>query len=214
MWDAIGHQLRSPSGWQGRLAGRVVEFVNREPNRHAIAALDLARDSTVLELGCGPGMALKQMASAATLGLVLGLDASSEMLRQAARRNRSAIESGRVKLALGRFEKLPFPSESIDRVLAVNVAYFFGSNAELSEVHRVLRPGGRVVIYATDRETMSAWKFAGPDTHTLVDERSLRTALEAAGFESQRTEIRKLAFFNIRGLLAVSGKPLLPSATE
>lgn len=211
LWEVIGHQLRSPSGWRGRLAGRVMEIINREPNDRSVAALELAPEATVLEIGCGPGVALAQMALAATNGLVIGLDASPEMLRQAARRNRSAIESGRVKLALGTFERLPFDSDSIDRVLAVNVAYFFSASEELSEVYRVLRPGGRLVIYATDRLTMSRWKFAGPGTHNLVDENSLTAALGAAGFDAQETEIRELALrFNVRGLLAVSNKPIQP----
>src|SRR5690349_16616057 len=114
MWEVIGQQLRSPSGWRGRLTGRVMEIVNREPNDVAVAALEIAPEATVLEIGCGPGVALAQMAVAATNGLVIGLDASPEMLRQAARRNRSAIESGRVKLALGTFERLPFDADSID----------------------------------------------------------------------------------------------------
>lgn len=191
------------------MTGRVMEIVNREPNDVAVAALEIAPEATVLEIGCGPGVALAQMAVAATNGLVIGLDASPEMLRQAARRNRSAIESGRVKLALGTFERLPFDADSIDRVFAVNVAYFFSASDELREVHRVLRPGGRLVIYATDRMTMSRWKFAGPDTHNLVDANSLAAALGAAGFDPQHTEIRKLTFrFNVSGLLTISQKPV------
>ena len=210
MWEAIGQQLRSPSSWRGRLAGKLMEFVNRDPNDVSVAALEIAPEETVLEIGCGPGMALAQMAAAATNGLVLGLDASSAMLSQAAKRNRSAIESGRVKLALGKFESLPFESGSIDGVLAVNVVYFFSACAELREVHRVLRPGGRLVIYATDRVTMSRWRFAGPSTHNLVDANDLAAALEAAGFDAQQTEIRKVGFrFDVRGLLAVSRKPTL-----
>ena len=57
---------------------------------------------------------------------------------------------------------------------------------------------------------MSRWRFAGPSTHNLVDANDLAAALEAAGFDAQQTELRKVGFrFDVRGLLAVSRKPTL-----
>jgi ubiquinone/menaquinone biosynthesis C-methylase UbiE len=153
-------------------------------------------------------MALKRMASAATRGLVIGLDSSPDMLAQAARRNRATIRAGTTRLVLARFDALPFPSESVDKIVAVNVAYFFQDDAdELREAHRVLRPGGRAVVYATDRESMAGWKFAGPGTHRLVDTGSLRTAFRLAGFDAGETTIRTVVLsFGIRGLIAVGRK--------
>jgi ubiquinone/menaquinone biosynthesis C-methylase UbiE len=208
LWDSIGSQLKSPNGQLGRLAGAVMAAINREPNDRSVAALDVCPEDTILELGCGPGMALKRMASAATRGLVIGLDSSPAMLAQAARRNRATMGAGRTRLVLGRFDALPFHSGSVDKILAVNVAYFFRDDAdELREVHRVLRPGGRAVVYATDRESMAGWKFAGPRTHRLVDTSGLRTAFRLAGFEAAETTIRTVVLsFGIRGLIAVGRK--------
>jgi SAM-dependent methyltransferase len=60
------------------------------------------------------------------------------------------------------------------KVLLVNVVYFFDSDGrDISEVYRVLRSGGRLVIYVTSRDTMQKWPFAGP-IHT---EHSTRTIL-------------------------------------
>ena len=70
------------------------------------------------------------MAAAACQGLVLGIDSSPEMLAQASRRNRRAIEEKRVQLRLGRFDALPWPSESADKILAVNVVYFFSESGD------------------------------------------------------------------------------------
>jgi ubiquinone/menaquinone biosynthesis C-methylase UbiE len=208
VWERIGAQLKSPNGQLGRLAGAAMAVINREPNSRSVAALDIGPEDTILELGCGPGMALNQMAGAATRGLVVGLDSSPDMLVLAARRNRATMRAGRTRLVLGRFDALPLHSESVDKVLAVNVAYFFRDNAdELREVHRVLRPGGRVVVYATDRESMAGWKFAGPETHRLVDTNGLRTAFRLAGFEAGHVTIHKIVMsFNIHGLIAVGEK--------
>ena len=71
----------------------------------------------VLELGFGPGYAIKTLASLAAHGCVLGIDASPEMLAQATRLNARAIRQGQVKLRLGDFGHLPWPTNTIDKIL-------------------------------------------------------------------------------------------------
>ncbi len=84
--------------------------------------------------------------------------------------NEVAVSSGRMVLVQGPFSPLPWIDEMFDKVLLVNVVYFFDSDGrDMSEVYRVLRSGGRTVIYVTSRETMTKWPFAGPETHKLYD---------------------------------------------
>ena len=104
----------------------------------------------VLELGFGTGHAIATLTSMVRTGTVLGIDHSAAMFGKASRHNRKAIEEGRAQLLRARFDALPWPAESIGKVLAVNVVYFFGPDgAEIREARRVLRPGGTMVIYAT-----------------------------------------------------------------
>jgi SAM-dependent methyltransferase len=183
LWHAIGRQLRQPSGLPGRMAGMLMRLVNDGPNRLAVDLLQIEPGDTVLELGCGPGHALELMAARAGMGVVHGLDQSPVMLNQAERRNRSAMRDGRVFLHRGGFERLPFSDGSIDRVLAVNVAYFWRDPPNIArEIRRVLSPGGRVSIYVTDAGTMCLWKFAGPETHRHYDAAGLAAVLRSGGF--------------------------------
>ncbi|MFY9641098.1 MAG: class I SAM-dependent methyltransferase [Rhodomicrobium sp.] len=207
-WSGIGHQLKCPSGRAGRLTGRVMTVINKEPNRLAIDTLQIEPANKVLELGFGPGSAIRAIAAAATQGRVLGIDRSAEMLAQASRRNRRAIEAGRVELRLGRFDSLPWPSGTMDKILAVNVVYFFNENAdEIREAWRILRPGGLMAVYATDRATMSHWKFSGPDTHALYGEAELHTLILRGGFRAKDISIRRVSLaFGVRGLLALVHK--------
>jgi ubiquinone/menaquinone biosynthesis C-methylase UbiE len=208
IWSGIGHQLKRPSGRAGWLTGCLMTVINREPNRLAIEALRIQPEDTVLELGFGPGSAIRTAAKAASRGLVLGVDASPEMLAQAARKNRRAIGEKRVQLRLGTFGALPWLAGSIDKILAVNVAYFFSREGdEVREARRVLKPGGLLAIYATHRETMQHWKFSGPDTHTLYDETELSALLLRGGFCQEEVLIRraKLAF-GIQGILVLARK--------
>jgi SAM-dependent methyltransferase len=90
----------------------------------------------------------------------------------------------------------------------VNVAYFFDSNGQdIAEVYRVLRSGGRAVIYVTSRETMSKWPFSGPETHRIYDRHELLDLLEIAGFRRSDIKIKDLQLpLGIKGLLAIATK--------
>ena len=185
-----------------------MSVVNKQPNHLAIQALSLRPCDTVLELGFGAGGAVKTMAALAPRGLVLGIDQSLDMLVQASRLNRLEIGRERVQLRLGNFGSLPWPEGSIDKVLAVNVVYFFSADArEIREAWRVLKPGGLMAVYATDKSTMAHWKFSGPETHTLFDEDGLRSLLMRGGFSEEDCSVSGVSLaFGIRGLVAIARK--------
>jgi SAM-dependent methyltransferase len=86
-------------------------------------------------------------AMGADQGLVAGIDPSVVMLRQARRRNHSAIKVGRVELRRASASDLPFPDQSFDKACAVHSIYFWPSLHDgLRELLRVLVPGGRLVL--------------------------------------------------------------------
>jgi SAM-dependent methyltransferase len=212
IWHAIGRQLQNPTGLTGRVIGRAMCIANAKPNQLAVNALRIDPCDTVLELGFGPGHAINAMAVQAFAGTVYGIDQSPVMLRQACRRNRQAIREGRVVLYQTEFERLPFPDASIDKLLAVNVIYFWkDAPAVLSEIRRVLRPGGRVSIYATDASTMRHWKFAGPETHRLYGTTELSAVLQRAGFQRDRILVRTVCVYRrVPGLLATVTRSVHP----
>ena len=182
-------------------------FANAKPNALSIAALCLTDGESLLELGCGPGRALQRLLRSPRIGQAIGLDWSDAMLAQTSRRNRGALEAGRFVLVRGEFAHLPFADEIVDAVLAVNVVYFMKSSAAVREARRVLRPGGRIVIYATDRSAMRRWPFAGRHTHRLFDSSRLTALLVDAGFSADRIRVEEAnAGFGVAGLLAVAHK--------
>ncbi len=183
-------------------------IVNRTPYRLAIDALGLQPGDKVLDLGFGPGRGLAALLARTPRGRVYGIDHSSRMLAQAAHRNRAALASQRLELVRGTFGALPWPDGAFDRILLVNVVYFFDRNShDMAEAHRVLRPGGRLAIYATDRATMRKWRFSGPDTHTTFDERDVAALLESAGFERTHIHTRRFALpLGMNGIIAIAEK--------
>lgn len=105
----------------------------------ALAALALNKGSTLLDAGCSSGVFCEQ---AAALDLtVSGLDASEPLLALARIRVPSA------RFVLGDVEALPFADHAFEVVTAFNSYQYAASplNA-LREAHRVLKPGGRLVM--------------------------------------------------------------------
>lgn len=211
VWHKIGSQLRQPQGWMGLAVGHAMRWLNAKPNRLAIAGLHIRPSDHILELGFGPGEAIASMSQLASLGKIYGIDASPAMLTQARWRNRRAVARGQVSLQRGEFSSFTFADESLDKILAVNVVYFWDkASAVLGECRRVLRPGGRISIYATDAYSMLRWKFAGSETHTLYTANDLRAALLDGGFASDDIHIEQVNLpAGIKGLLAIGQKSAL-----
>jgi SAM-dependent methyltransferase len=142
-------QFGHPHGFGGRAAGWVMATrgSNRERNIWAVGLLDVQPHDRVLEIGFGPGVAIREFASRATNGLVVGVDHSEVMVRQARKRNAAAVRAGRVDLRLGSAEALPGFDEPFDKILAVNSLLFWDDPvARLKELHDRLRPGGQIAI--------------------------------------------------------------------
>lgn len=200
---AIGRQLRHPAGPGGWTIGQLMRLVNARPNALAIDALRLRTGDDVLELGCGPGHGLQLMAAIRGIGTIHGVDQSATMLAQARSRNRAAVLTGRIQLHQADFLRLPLPDASVDKVLAVNVAYFWHDTAAVfSEVRRVLRPHGALTVYVTDAATMQDWPMFDHDTHRLFGMEELRAALRE-GFADGDVDVSRVPVMRgVDGLVA------------
>ena len=207
LWSAIGLQFRLPAGFRGRLMGRVMEIINTAPNREAIAALEIIPTDVVLEIGFGPGRAVEALAAMTPKGRIFGVDPSKEMLACASLRNSRPIREGRVQLMKGLVDDLRLEPESIDKILAVNVAYFFEGDRELIAARRILKPGGRMALYVTDKSSMTRWKFASPATHRLFGRDELTEMIGRAGFDDDEISIRDVDVApGVKGLVAMAMK--------
>jgi SAM-dependent methyltransferase len=123
-WAAHGGlaQFHQPTGAVGHVAGWIMgrRSSNVARNRWAVQLLDVQPADRVIELGCGPGVAIAALATRATRGLVVGVDHSQVMIRQARRRNRAAIRAGRVRLIHTPVQSLSISDGPFNAALAVN----------------------------------------------------------------------------------------------
>jgi SAM-dependent methyltransferase len=121
------------------LAGGVVEWLTAQPGER------------ILDLGCGDGQLSEQLAASGAQ--IQGVDASPQMVA-AARTRGIAVEQGNA-------ESLPFADGVFDAVFSNAALHWVrGQDAMLSEVHRVLKPGGRFVAEMGGHGNIAAIRVA------------------------------------------------------
>jgi SAM-dependent methyltransferase len=181
----IVSQFEQPHGTLGYIAGWVMAYrpSNRERNSWTVDFLDPQAKDHILEIGCGPGLALKACLARVTNGLVVGLDHSQTMLNQAWARNVQAILDGRLQLHLGSLGKLPYADGYFDKIFSVNVVQFIDDKAGVFNALRMkLRPGGRMASTYMPRGQNPSREKA------LVMADEIKRNLETAGFVRIRSE--------------------------
>ncbi len=180
----IAAQSRCPSGWLGWLIGSVMVHETAAVNDVVLAALALAATDRVLDVGCGSGRTVERAALAVPLGRVAGLDLSDEMLRLATRRCRNLIDAGKVELRRGDACALPYAAQSFDKVLSVHTIYFWADPlAVVGEIHRVLAPGGRLVLGFRPKEDAQFVANFPASVYRFHSTDDVRCLLFDAGFE-------------------------------
>ena len=161
-------------------------------------ALQLMGGEQVLDVGCGTGLLVHDMATlVGPNGRVVGIDISQDMLAFAKRR---CADVPHVDLKVGNAADLAEEVESFDAVACTQVLLYVPDvPTVLALIYRVLKPGGRVAIIETDwrgtvlhsfddgltRRILAAWDSAVPSPNLPV---RLGSLMKAQGFSAIRVE--------------------------
>jgi ubiquinone/menaquinone biosynthesis C-methylase UbiE len=165
---------------------------SRVMRQRTVDLADLSPGETVLEIGCGTGaVARAARARLGPGGHVFGIDPSGEMIAVA--RRKAARERLQIDFRVAGIEALPFPDASVDVALSSLMMHHLPADLKrtgLSEVRRVLKPGGRLVIvdFGKRRGLLSHLALSAIVHHSsehTVEE--LVPVLDTAGFNNFRT---------------------------
>jgi SAM-dependent methyltransferase len=178
----VAAQLRKPEGAVGLETALHMNESNREMSMAAIRALDAQPGELILEIGMGNGEFVKEIVGNNASIHYTGLDYSTTMIEEASRRNKQYIEGGQVKFSFGDANDLPFDDHSFDKAIGVNTIYFWEPEQELRELHRVLRPQGRLVFGIRVKDLMRDYPFTKYG-FTLYSSDELRSVLTGNGFK-------------------------------
>src|SRR5207245_749245 len=155
-----------------------------------VAVAELNPGEVVLDLGSGGGIDVILSAKrVGPSGVAYGVDMTDEMLALA-RKNAAEAGVANVHFLKGVIEAVPLPAESVDVVIS-NCVINLSTNkaAVLTEIARVLKPGGRVgVSDVVAEDTLSHEDRLARGTHVgciagALSKREYESGLEAAGFD-------------------------------
>ena len=179
------------------------------------AVADLRAGETVLDLGSGGGIdVLLSARRVGPTGFAYGLDMTDEMLALA-RANATRAGATNVEFITGRIEDIPLPDGTIDVIISNCVINLSADkNAVITEMFRVLKPGGRLGIsdvvaedHLSEQDRVERGSYAGCIAGALSKGEYL-AALTAAGFAEISVEYTHEVAAEMHGAIIKAVKPL------
>jgi SAM-dependent methyltransferase len=160
--EAIYYRLRDLTSRPEERGERSAGFL-QDKIRQTVAAWTEGYRGRLLEVGCGEGLLLARIARANPALDITGIDHWPEILE----RGRVLLsQKGLSKIRLEKAEAglIPFPDDSFDSVLIVDVLMCIKEDREVkdvfAEIGRVCRPGGRLIVEFRNRSNvLLRWKY-------------------------------------------------------
>ncbi len=136
-----------PEGFWGRMMIKAMNKGHSELTDWALAHIKINRNDTALDVGCGGGKTVSKLCAKIGNGKVFGIDYSQLCVENSKKLNKNNIICGKASILQASVSSLPFDSNKIDVVTAVETYYFWQDKLnDLKEIYRVMKPGGRLLL--------------------------------------------------------------------
>jgi len=194
----MDEQLRTEfNEWARAGKGESMEQGHRPVGEQAIAHMRVGMDARVLDIGCGSGWATRLLAGYAINGRVTGIDISDEMVRVARESSQSHTN---VDFEVASAEQLPFTDNEFTHAFSMESLYYYKNIPRaLSEIHRVMRPGGLFVA------VMDLY-WENEATHQWID--TLNVPVELLSIAEYRSLFTDAGFENVLDQRIIDPRPV------
>ncbi|MEX2347863.1 MAG: class I SAM-dependent methyltransferase [Balneolaceae bacterium] len=179
----LSSQLKKPTGETGLEIARALNDSNRGLYDLAFQLLELKPGQHILEIGFGNGIHFPKYFELQSQLKVHGVDFSRDMCEEARKLNSELINTEKLAVHCAETTSLPFPGNTFDLAVALNVIYFLDPpETHLKEIHRVLKPGGLFLIGYRPRHSVEHMEFTRQN-FILYESDELKPLFEHNGFE-------------------------------
>ena len=199
-------QVRKPDRFAGRLFLWLMNLSHSALTDWGLRQVQIAKNFTILDVGCGGGRTIQKLAALATDGKVFGVDYAAGSVAASRSKNAGLIRAGLVEIQQASVSQLPFPENRFDLVTAVETQYYWPDLPnDMREIRRVLKPGGTLLVIA---------EFYKKGAHSEV-QRPVMKLLKTAdmGVEDQRQLFAAAGFADVqifeeqkRGWICATGR--------
>ncbi|WP_137789120.1 class I SAM-dependent methyltransferase [Bacillus sp. E(2018)] len=157
--EYVDQNYHTPKGLIGTYIVEKMVRQHKPETEWTINLLELQNHDCVLELGCGAGYAIQLISEKYQVQEIVGIDLSATAIRSATARNKKAINNQKAKLVEANFNDLPFHDNMFNKLYSIQTIYFWNEvETIVSEIYRVLKPGGIVVITFSNGKENETWK--------------------------------------------------------
>jgi len=146
--EILVEQCRKPQGRLGIVMARIMNTMDAGLVKWALQKIDNT-NGCILEVGCGGGETIYQLAKKSSNIQIAGIDYSEAAVKLAIKKNRLFVRKGIVNIQQGDVEGLPFPNHKFDSILAIRTHYFWEHMEDaFKELYRVLKPNGELFVFS------------------------------------------------------------------
>ncbi len=142
---------QSPSGFTGKLFGKLMEWTNADIYQKVLQALTPFDNDRILEIGFGTGRFAEMLLSGTTNTFIAGVDPTETMVKTTLNRLIKKGLGERIDIRQGADNSLPWGDNQFDTIVAIHSFQFWPNpDRSLAEISRVLHSQGRIIFAFRD----------------------------------------------------------------
>lgn len=176
--------LKTPEGEIGRKVGIIMNEINAFITKFTYQKMEVSGNEKILEIGFGNGKFIPYLFELCPDISYYGIELSHIMVEDAIFYNSKLIESKKITIEQGDSLNLNFGNNFFDKICSVNTVYFWVDPIKyLTEIWRVLKPGGEVYVSFRSKATLQKDNLPG-NYFSLYEVEEIYSFAKKAGFSS------------------------------
>jgi len=182
----LNKQFGNPTGLLGYLVGWVMPLKNKNRTDWLIEKLNYNPTDKILEIGYGSGAVLQKIAKSLNSGIIIGIDHSKVMYKQALSKNRQNIKDKKALLYCGEIWDLNNTTNAFDIIFGSNVHFFWKNPvSEFTHLYSLLNSNGKLVMVFQPR-----WAKSEEEIKQIAEKTKIQ--FSEAGFKTIEIQFKSM----------------------